>query len=198
MNVQYELTPQDLWRYQWFYYLGKNRARNWIMIPLFVACLGAGLYILLTWQTEHFAKLILFLGPVVAFPAIIGYSVRVQAKNLYGRYTMEILPERLSFIAPNGESQLKWSLIQEAYETKHAFYLFFNERAALTVSKREMSAGEAAQLLEALQAQYLEAVGRPLPMNRKQKGARRWLSGNVVWLIAVFLTTVAVSYFLNR
>ena len=148
MKINYEYTKDDYKKF-----LIKNRIIN--NIVLFV--IGLGIYLYFSYNKISFFNLSLFLFILILIIFILNIlyvwaTLKVNDMlnyNLYGKFTLELTPNKFSITINKGKSDYKYNQIKKLVEKKKYFLLKLkNSRDSLIFEKKNFSDKDYIQIIE--------------------------------------------------
>ena len=159
MQIQYALSPDDLWRYNKFVV---RRTPSFLLTNLIrLLSVPVGILVLF-WSQQFSAWLCLAATAGIAYawiPFCLWSGRRTYMKTwqqqpgLLGAHTLSLTTDGVKQTSPNTESLMKWEGFCEIVETPHQVLLFVTKRFAVVIPKHAFSSqAEAAAFLEASKA----------------------------------------------
>jgi len=184
LEATYELTPDDLWRYNQYYLRHKAPFQSLLISsPSLITKLGIGFLCLVflagfgisvaALLQHHNPDWVMLLSPVamlLVIPRLLPPSkkrlvkIASQRPGFFCEHIVSISPEWLAERTFVNDTKIAWSTIQSVEEDQDYLFLFLSKNVAFIVPKRAFSSpGEANTFLN-LARRYLDAAKTRTPV----------------------------------
>ena len=159
MEVTYNLEPNDLVRFNRFWWRRKSNLKSWLfmlgaltLVFVFYASALVSMSRLFAWHTGHWLLLLWFVLMLIFFPLflLIFYPLLVRRRaratpGFVGLHTLAINPEGLTHRTNLSETNVQWESVVDITEDEALIYIFLSAFFALMIPKGGFAGPDAAQ-----------------------------------------------------
>ena len=181
MEVTYNLDPNDLVRFNRFWWRRKSTLKSWLfmlgaltLVFVFYASVLVSMSRLFAWHSGHRLLMLGFVLMLILFPLFLltfyPLLVRRRARatpGFVGLHTMAISPEGLTYRSILSETKMQWPSVVDITEDEALIYVFLSTVFALMIPKRGFADPEAAQAYVNTAKRFWKNPGQSLSSNEE-------------------------------
>lgn len=191
MQIQYELTQKDIWKYYAFTFFRRRPKLGLVTVFMFFFVVINIILRIVNFTSDQLMSLGLFiLIPVLVIGSQV-YNVKVKLKKagMYGTYSFETGEDGYVVSTPIAKEQSKWARLTEVRSTGSYYFLINQTNAGYVIPKRAFASQNEAEAFEQIVCASIEqAAGKPPIVATKKMS----ILSIVMWSIFGFLIVVGI------